>query len=456
MKFYLKWILCITLCFAISPVRVQAQDHDYDDKEYWNNLCNQDGLTTEQRQACKAFMMHESKDLKDKIAEIDAKREDISKNIQAAAEKVRGYQGQVNALGQKIAELNGQIAVKEKEIEELQKDIEKNEADIEKAKGKLKQRISSTQETMRLNPMLDILMGARDFEDFVRIANGIRDITEYDEKSMEKLAEQIAKLNADKAKVEEDKKQLDVAKDEVVENQNQILLLKYEAQQVEDELKAQFVELQAEGNRYAANIGAIQERMKELDSQLNDVPNASGFVSAIPNSHVSAGTWHYPGTSYIHLGCDYAAPTGSPVQAVGNGVILASNDGCGPGWLGNTCGANGGVLMGGNQVRLLTKVNGGLYAVLYCHLLAGSPIKSGTIVNAGDVVGLVGQSGNTTGPHSHIEVYYLGSADNFSNYAKNWNGDLSFGCGWGKLQGMNRRCEAGAGAPCRMRPETLF
>ncbi len=456
MKNLLKWMLCLVLMVSISSMQVFAEDPGFEDTEYWNKLCNQDGLTAEQKQKCKAFMIQASNDLSKKIQEIESRRNEIAKDIQKATEKVRGYEAQISALGVKIADLNGQIAVKEKEIEQLEKDIAKNEDEIEQAKGKLRTRISSTQETMRLNPMLDVLMGAKDFDDFVRIANGIRDITAYDEKSMEKLAEQIRQLNEDKKQVEEDKKTLDAAKDEVVKNQQQILALKYEAQIVEDELRAQFVDLQAQGNRYAANIDAIKNRMKELDSQLHDVPNASGFVSAVPNARVSAGTWYYPGTQHIHLGCDYAAPTGSPVRAVGNGVILASNDGCGPGWLGNTCGANGGVLMGGNQVRLLTKVNGGLYAVTYCHLLAGSPIQSGTIVNAGDVIGLIGSSGNTTGPHSHIEVVYLGSGDNFASYAQNWNGDLGFGVGWGKVHGMSKRCEAGASAPCRMRPELLF
>ena len=103
----------------------------------------------------------------------------------------------------------------------------------------------------------------------------------------------------------------------------------------------------------------------------------------------------------------------------------------------------------------MTKVNGNLYAIKYLHLLAGSPLAKGTIVTAGQQIGLLGSSGNSTGPHCHIEVFYLGSADQFASYAQNWNGDLAFGCGWGTAA-LNRLCENGVGAPCRVKPESVF
>ena len=88
-------------------------------------------------------------------------------------------------------------------------------------------------------------------------------------------------------------------------------------------------------------------------------------------------------------------------------------------------------------------------------MLINTPIPKGTVVHAGDKVGEVGTSGNSTGPHCHLEVYYLGSADNFTYYAQHWNGDLSFGCGWYSAA-LNHICENGSGAPCRVRPESVF
>ena len=40
-------------------------------------------------------------------------------------------------------------------------------------------------------------------------------------------------------------------------------------------------------------------------------------------------------------------------------------------------------------------------------------------------------------------------------YAQNWNGDLSFGAGWG-YSALSRLCANGVGAPCRVKPESVF
>ena len=155
----------------------------------------------------------------------------------------------------------------------------------------------------------------------------------------------------------------------------------------------------------------------------------------------------------MHLGADYPRSVGTPIYAAGNGVVLKSSDGCPYGYLGSNCGGSGST-GGGNQVYLLTSINGSLYAVKYLHMLAGTPIAQGTIVSAGQKIGEVGSSGNSSGPHVHVEVFYLGT-QSLSSYASSWNGDLSFGAGWGSAA-LNRLCENNYSAPCRIKPESLF
>ncbi|MBR2068092.1 MAG: peptidoglycan DD-metalloendopeptidase family protein [Solobacterium sp.] len=205
------------------------------------------------------------------------------------------------------------------------------------------------------------------------------------------------------------------------------------------------------------DLNEIHKQIAGLESKLTNLIPTDGWTYPTPGVPVNpyAGTWFYADGG-VHLGADYAGPLGSDVVAAGNGLILNSANGCPYGYLGDNCGNQyGGSMGGGNQVFLLTKVNGGTYIVHYCHLLLNTPIARGTIVKAGDKIGEIGSSGNSTGPHCHIEVKYLGPESKYNEIAKNWNGDLSFGCGYG-VAGLNSICDNSMNAPCRIKPESIF
>jgi murein DD-endopeptidase MepM/ murein hydrolase activator NlpD len=86
-----------------------------------------------------------------------------------------------------------------------------------------------------------------------------------------------------------------------------------------------------------------------------------------------------------HRGVDYAAPTGTPIRAAGDGKV-------------NFAGTKGGY---GNAVFIQ---HGSSYTTVYGHLSRfGRGIRSGTRVKQGQVIGYVGSSGLATGPHLHFE-----------------------------------------------------
>lgn len=98
-----------------------------------------------------------------------------------------------------------------------------------------------------------------------------------------------------------------------------------------------------------------------------------------------------------HLGVDYAAPTGTPVKAVGHGTVTLR------GW-------NGGY---GNQI--IVKHPGGLES-MYAHLSGfANGIRPGTKVRQGQVIGFVGSTGMSTGPHLDFRLRQNGD---FINPAK--------------------------------------
>ena len=91
-----------------------------------------------------------------------------------------------------------------------------------------------------------------------------------------------------------------------------------------------------------------------------------------------------------HLGVDYAAPYGTPVQAIGDGKIIKT------GW-------NGGA---GRMVKIK---HNSVYTTAYLHLSRyGKGVKSGKYVKQGDIIGYVGSTGLSTGPHLDFRFYKNG------------------------------------------------
>lgn len=92
-----------------------------------------------------------------------------------------------------------------------------------------------------------------------------------------------------------------------------------------------------------------------------------------------------------HHGVDYAAPTGTPVQTIGNGTVIQANYSRGAG-------------------RIVKVRHNSVYTTVYMHLSKfGKGIKPGAHVTQGDVIGYVGSSGLSTGPHLDFRVYRNGS-----------------------------------------------
>jgi murein DD-endopeptidase MepM/ murein hydrolase activator NlpD len=99
----------------------------------------------------------------------------------------------------------------------------------------------------------------------------------------------------------------------------------------------------------------------------------------------------YAGFPHFHTGIDLAVPLGTPVFAAADGVVA----------LAGAMTDSGGMLVGyGNYV--IIQHDAGL-KTLYGHLLAIG-VKAGDVVSRGQLIGLVGSTGNSTGPHTHFEV----------------------------------------------------
>ncbi len=124
-----------------------------------------------------------------------------------------------------------------------------------------------------------------------------------------------------------------------------------------------------------ASIPAIQP---VSNKQLDHI--ASGFGMRIDPVY---------GTPKMHKGLDFTAPQGTPIYATGNGIVTTAN------------GLNGGF---GNHVV----INHGYgYESLYGHMVR-IKVHQGQRIKRGEVIGWVGSTGKSTGPHCHYEVHING------------------------------------------------
>lgn len=99
-----------------------------------------------------------------------------------------------------------------------------------------------------------------------------------------------------------------------------------------------------------------------------------------------------------HNGVDYATPIGTPVKAIANGKVLFS----GPSTLKFPNGEPAG---GGYLVKIRHKINGEWITSAYMHLRKGSlTARKGDTVLEGEIIGLSGNTGESTGPHLHFEI----------------------------------------------------
>lgn len=100
--------------------------------------------------------------------------------------------------------------------------------------------------------------------------------------------------------------------------------------------------------------------------------------------------------SEFHPGLDFGIPEGTPVYATANGKVMVATSG----------------RQEGNMIEV---EHPGGYSTYYSHL-SQLKVKEGTIVKRGDIIGLSGSSGRSTGPHLHYEVRLNGKTQDPSDF----------------------------------------
>ena len=156
-------------------------------------------------------------------------------------------------------------------------------------------------------------------------------------------------------------------------------------------LNLQNSDLQLYKYEYEKNkVDYFDENGKSIKKTLMKTPINGARLSS------SYGKRKHPilGYTKMHLGTDFAAPKGTPIMASGDGKVMKA------GWCGG----------GGNCVKIK---HNSTYQTVYAHMSKfGRGIKKGVRVKQGQIIGYVGSTGLSTGPHLHYEVIENGKKIN--------------------------------------------
>ncbi len=171
----------------------------------------------------------------------------------------------------------------------------------------------------------------------------------------------------------------------------------------DDDLSYNAPDLQSLIEQLSAQVDNRTQQLQLLEdlmvSRQTDVAAALDFVP-VSAGHISSGfgrrTDPITGRFSIHSGLDFAAPRGTPIHAVGAGVVTFS-------------GRNGAY---GNMVEIS---HGNGLKTRYAHASV-LKVSKGDLVQKGQEIAAVGSTGRSTGAHLHLEVYRNGMAVNPARY----------------------------------------
>ncbi|OIK11401.1 peptidoglycan DD-metalloendopeptidase family protein [Bacillus sp. MUM 13] len=405
-------------------------------------------------------------DMKQKQQDIQDKRAGVQSGIHNAEKKINQLQDKQETVDQQLSRLEAAIDDSVKKIDEKNNQIASTKADIEKLKKEiavLKERIKQRNEVLKQRAVsfqesggdvsyLEVILGSSSFSDFVGRVNAVATIVdadqeilkqnEQDKKDLEDKQKSVEKKLADLEGMLADLKNM---QSNLIVQKKQKTVLMAQLKKKERDTDEERMGLKEESETLAAQESAIKKaielektrqaelaaaRKRAAEEAAKRAAEAKKAAAAAAASHhakrsstshssspapapapapsesehhdapaVSSGMFTRPSAGVVtsqlgsrwnkfHAGIDIAAPGTNPVVAAADGVVIRS-------YLSSTY---------GNCVMISHSINGQLYTTVYAHLRSRN-VSNGQVVAKGQQVGIMGNTGHSTGQHLHFELH---------------------------------------------------
>ena len=354
------------------------------------------------------------------VSELEDKKEDLESQQQEIEDEKDKVTAQKNQVIDEISELNVQISEYESEIDELNKKIENLKESIsnkEKEIQELEEETKKREELLvnRLVAMyemgqtsyLDVLLSSEDMTTFLSNYYRIQEIAEADQEIMNSIIEKQKETETVKQELEKEKNEVDESKKEIEEKNESLEIAKASKQAKVSNLSAEEKELQNKIDEFEA---AIKDAQKEIEEARKEAENSGGgyegsfegmfswpvssnynnynIITSVfgPRPSPTAGASSNHGA--IDIGVRYV-----PVYAPADGKVIIARS-----------------LSGYGNYVMIDHGNG--YYTGFGHLSSFN-VSQGQTVSRGQQIATSGNTGISTGPHLHYEVYIGGTANSY-------------------------------------------
>lgn len=339
---------------------------------------------------------------------VEQKRNQIRAQINRLQRLERQENNKLNKNQQKLENNQEKLRKSQRKYTEKQQSIVKLQKDLSYYLNQYNIRQKATAERIRFiyktkhTLVLDLLLSTSSITDFMDRIYFQNLIIQSDKKKMQSYRQEAQEIALIKQKLETEKKELS----------NLIKVIDKENSKIKSTIsqnRRMIEKIQNDKRAYERSERELKRQSDNLTNIISKSTKNSGvsvsgsFITPVNGRISSPFGWRtHPifKSRTFHSGIDIAAPHGTPIQAANAGKVIYS------GWYG-----------GYGRVVILDhgSCTGQPTTTLYAHM-SRQKVTVGQTVARGHIIGLVGSTGYSTGPHLHFEVRINGKPNNPKNY----------------------------------------
>ena len=335
------------------------------------------------------------------LAEFEAEVKKYTRELQEKKDKIAKNDAEVAEIKKRIANIEAQIKQAETDIANLEQEIKKNEEEIVAKKEESKKIMEYYQIANGDNAYLEYAFGSTRITDMIYRMSVVEQLTEYNDQVMKELKVLVEKNQQQKETLAKKKSELSSLKKSLQSEKERIdadtSKIKAGMPSLEEQIKsakAQVDYLKSEGCYSYETINACMTRKQpqpDIGSgniSVGDAgisaPSTNGFYRPMQYGYITQSYGGYGG----HLGIDLSSSNKAiPIYPIATGVVTAKYY------------DNYGALV----LKIRHNVGGTIIYSTYAHMRSWY-VNEGQVVTPTTMLGLMGSTGYSTGPHLHLEV----------------------------------------------------